>query len=113
MNVGRLVASDSGRENLRSKALIAFLGAGMTPAPDKALLVAALAGARRSVAALHAAGQPLNDWLKSETRYRGIRENAATLAAMEISDMRLSVADEYSRQHPERAHLVREMLEHL
>jgi len=113
MNAELLVPSNSHSDNLRNEALIAFLGAGVTPAPDKVLLVSTLAGARRSVAALQANGNSLDDWLKSETRYHGVRENAATLAAMETRDVRHRVADEYSRQHPERAHLVREMLEYL
>jgi hypothetical protein len=68
----------------RRAALIAFLGAGMPTAPSKALIVQALAGARRAVAMYQAQGRAVDDWLAGEVRLRGIRENAAVLAVLEL-----------------------------
>ena len=64
----------------RSAALIAFLGAGMPSPPSKALIVEALARARRAVAMHQGHGRALDEWLTGEVRLRGIRENAAVLA---------------------------------
>jgi len=108
-----LVPSESGTEDLRRKALIAFLGAGMTPPPSTALLVSSLANARRSVAAHQAGGTPLDQWLEDEMHYSGIRENAAALATMELPDMRDRTASEYSRRHPDRAQQLQEILRYL
>src|SRR5258708_28168174 len=58
----------------RRAALIAFLGAGMPSAPSKALMVEALAGARRAVAMYQAPGPAVDDWLAGELRLRVIRE---------------------------------------
>src|SRR5215469_6114363 len=66
----------------RRAALIAFLGAGMPSAPSKALIVEALAGARRAVAMYQAQCRAVDDWLAGEVRLRGIRENAAVLAVL-------------------------------
>jgi hypothetical protein len=100
-------------DDLRRDALTRFLGAGITPAPSKALLVSALGAARRAVVALQAGAEPLHGWLASEVRYHGIRENAATLAAMEVADMRERVSAEYAQRHPDRVPLLRAMLSHL
>jgi hypothetical protein len=58
-------------EERRRAALAAFLGAGMRSPPSKALLVSALAGARRVVAEHRALGLALDQWLADEVRLRG------------------------------------------
>jgi hypothetical protein len=68
----------------RRAALVRFLSAGLDPAASRAVLVCALAEARRT-AALRLRGEPLAQWLANETRLRGVRENAAILAALEVS----------------------------
>src|SRR5258708_14738852 len=68
----------------RRAALIAFLGAGMPSAPSKALMVEALAGARRAVAMYQAHGQAVDDWLAGEVRPPGDQGNAAVLAVLEL-----------------------------
>jgi hypothetical protein len=45
------------------------------------LLAAALAGARRAIAMAQARDLAVHQWLAGEVRLRGIRENAAALAA--------------------------------
>lgn len=100
-------------EDRRREALIALLGAGMSPSPDKALLVSALADARRSVAALGKREADIGEWLDTETRFPGIRENAATVAALELPAMRAQVASRYSVKYPERVHLVDDYIRHL
>jgi hypothetical protein len=107
------VSPESHAEDMRREALIAFLGAGMSPAPTTALLVSALANARRAVDALQDHGEPIDFWLEGEMRCRGIRENAATLAAMEIREMRENVAEEYARRYPDRASSLRAILNFL
>ena len=86
----------------RQDALIAFMGSGLASSPTKAQLVSTLATARRSIAALRARHQNVDGWLSSEVRLRGIRENAATVAALEIPELRDRVATNYRREHPER-----------
>jgi hypothetical protein len=49
------------------------------------------------VAPLQSRGEPLTDWLASETKLRGIRENAATLAVLEIHEYRHDIARAYAR----------------
>lgn len=39
-------------------------------------------------------------WLAGEVRLRGIRENAAVLAALEVPLRRAEVAQAYRQQHP-------------
>jgi hypothetical protein len=90
-------------EERRRAALVAFLGAGLPSAPSVALLVQALAGARRAVAARQARGEPVDQWLAGEVRLRGIRENAAVLAVLEMPGHREGVARAYREQHPDRA----------
>jgi hypothetical protein len=99
--------------DLRRRALIAFLAAGMAPAPATAQLVSALANARRAVAANLSQGLPVGEWLQSEIRFRGIRENAAMLAALEIPEMREPVATRFRQEHPERENLLDEILAYL
>jgi hypothetical protein len=91
-----------GGEERRSEVIMAFLGAGLNDRPSRALMLSALAGARRTIALLQARREPLADWLASETRLRGIRENAATLAAMEVQELRHDTAQVYARDHPDR-----------
>jgi hypothetical protein len=95
----------------RSEALTAFLSAGVAPRPTKALLVRALAAARRSVQELRHAGRPVADWLGTESRYGGLRENAATLAVLEIPELTAAVAADYAKRHPDRADALRQMLD--
>lgn len=94
----------------RREALITFLGAGMAPLPTRALLVSALSGARCSVAALRHSEQLLGEWLKSEIRHPGIRENAAMLATIEILEMPDRAMREFSRKYPDRDQLLQDML---
>lgn len=73
-------------EERRRAALIAFLGSGMPPPPSAVLLVEALAGARCAVAAQQARGLAVDQWLAGEVCMRGISENAAVLAVLEMRD---------------------------
>ena len=73
---------DDGRR--RSSAIVAFLGTGMDPKPTRANMVDRLAHATRTVRELSGQGRQLEDWLADEMRIRGIRENAAVLAVLEI-----------------------------
>ena len=113
MNEGVPVPAESDREDLRRQALIAFLAAGMASAPATAQLVSALAAARRAVAADRSRGRPVDEWLRGEIRFRGIRENAALLAALEIPEMRERVALQFRQDHPERAGILNEILTYL
>jgi hypothetical protein len=62
--------------------------------------VDALAAARREVAACRARGESVRQWLADEVHHRGIRENAAVLAVMEIPDFRNEAAQAYALDHP-------------
>jgi hypothetical protein len=97
----------------RQGALIAFMGSGLASSPTKAQLVSALATARRSIAALQARHQNVQGWLSSEIRLRGIRGSAATVAALEIPEMRDHVAIGYRHEHPERIELLDALLNFL
>ena len=94
----------------RQTALAAFLGAGMPAAPSTALLVQALAGARRAVAAHQQRGHAIDQWLASEVRQGGIRENAAVLAVMETPGQREATARSYRQQHPDRTGVLNDLL---
>ncbi|HEX5297870.1 MAG TPA: hypothetical protein VFW50_12850 [Streptosporangiaceae bacterium] len=95
----------------RRAALIAFLGAGMGSAPSKALIVEVLAGARRAVALHQPHGRALDEWLAGEARLRGIRENAAVLAVLELlPGRREEAARAYRREHPDRAGVLGDLL---
>lgn len=85
----------------------------MEVAPATAQLVSALAAARRAVAANRSHGHPIDDWLQKEIHLRGIRENAAVLAALEIPEIRENVALEYRQEHPDREDVLNEMLANL
>jgi len=89
---------------------MAFLGAGLHDRPSRAVMVSALAGARPTVALLQSRGEPVADWLASETRLRGIRENAAALAVMEIHEHRHDTAQACVRDHPDRIGVVGDLL---
>src|SRR5215469_9005818 len=92
-------------------ALIAFLGAGMPSAPSKALAAEALAGARRAVAIYQARGWAVDDWLAEEVRLRGIRENAAVLAVLELlPGRREQTTRAYRLDHPDRAGVLSDLV---
>ena|SRR5258708_4704266 len=95
--------ADSSGEGRRRAALTAFLGAGMASPPSEALLVAALAGARRVVAVHQARGLAVDEWLAGEVRLRGIRENAAVVAVLEMPGRGEETARAYRQEHPGRA----------
>lgn len=97
-------------EDHRRAALAAFIGAGMPSPPSTALLVAALAGARRAVAMHQARGLTVDRWLAGEVRLRGIRENAAVLAVLEMPGRREEVAQAYRQQHPDREGALNDLL---
>ena len=95
----------------RRAALIAFLGAGMSSPPSKALIVEVLAGARRAVALHQPHGRTLDEWLAGEVRLRGIRENAAVLAVLELlPGRRGEAARAYRCEHPDRAGVLGDLL---
>jgi len=49
--------------------------------------------------------------LSAQVRITGLRENAAVIAAMEQPEYRERVAREYIERHPDRAELVRALVE--
>jgi len=102
---------DTSAEERRRAALIAFLGAGMYSPPSKALIVEVLAGARRAVALHQPHGRALAEWLAGEIRLRGIRENAAVLAVLELLPGRREEAVRtYRHGHPDRAGALRDLM---
>ena len=103
--------ADTAAGERRRAALIAFLGAGMHSPPPKALIVEVLAGARRAVALHQPHGRALEEWLAGEVRLRGIRENAAVLAVLElVSGRREEAARAYRCEHPDRAGVLGDLL---
>jgi hypothetical protein len=94
----------------RRDAILAFLGAGLFQAPSPAQAIGALAAARRKVSACQARRDPVRPWLAGEVDLRGIRENAAVLAALEIPDLREETAQAYARDHPDRLPALEDML---
>ncbi len=98
------------REDRRRDAILAFLGAGLFQWPSRARAVAALAVARREVAACQARTRPVQRWLAGEVDLRGSRENAAVLAVLEIPDLRDEAAQVYAREHPDRLPALEAML---
>jgi hypothetical protein len=98
------------KEERRREALVAFLWAGMTGMPDKAVIVMRLADARRAVAMHQERGLPPDGWLADQVRVRGIRENAAVLAALEVAEWREQAAEIYRREHPDRVKVLDEFL---
>jgi hypothetical protein len=97
-------------EDRRRAALIAFIGAGMPSSPSTALMVAALADARRAVAVHQARGLAVGQWLAGEVRLRGIRENVAVLAVLDMHGRRAEIAEAYRQQHPDRAGALNDLL---
>jgi hypothetical protein len=97
-------------EDRRFNALSTFLSSGMGYTLTRGQIVGALAAARRAVVVNRAHERLLKEWLQSETRVRGIRENAAVLAVMEIPEFREEVAREYLREHPERSQALDELI---
>jgi hypothetical protein len=97
-------------EEPRRDIIIAFLGAGLRQPPSRALAVAALASARRVVAAHRARGEPIRGWLAGEIQLAGIRENAAALAAMEVPGYRHQTAQAYALHHPDRLKALNDFL---
>jgi hypothetical protein len=109
---GQMIGSRSvpGDPEHRRDAIVAFLGAGLAQPLSTAVAVDALASARRSVAAHLARGAPIGEWLASEIRVRGIRENAAVLAVMEIPEHQQSTAHAYVQRHPDRGKALNDLL---
>jgi hypothetical protein len=101
---------DPPAEKRRRAALIAFLGARMYCPLSTAVLVTALAGARRAVAVYQARHLAIDGWLAGEVRLRGIRENAAVLAVLEIPERREETAQAYRQDHPDRAAALNDLL---
>jgi hypothetical protein len=97
-------------EERRRAVLAAFIGAGVPSPPSTALLVQALAGARRAVAMHQARGLAIDQWLAGEVCLRGIRENAAVLAVLEMPGRRDEIAQAYRQQHPDRAGALNDLL---
>jgi hypothetical protein len=90
---------DPPMQERRHVAVLAFLGAGLSSAPSTAVLVSALAEARRAVAMYQARNLPVDAWLADEVHVRGVRENAAVLAVLELHERRAEIAEMYRRQH--------------
>jgi hypothetical protein len=89
-------------EKRRHEVFMAFLGAGQRQKPARALGVTALASARRMVACHRRRGEPIAEWLVGEIRLRGIQENAAVLALLEVPEYRQAAAQAYLVDHPDR-----------
>jgi hypothetical protein len=107
-----IISSNTGMVPLRSRkgnamplptAMVAFLSAGLTPAPTRAEMVRAVATARLSVASYQRRQTPLAAWLACEIRVGGLRENAAIFAVLEAPAERGVAARDYLRRHPARA----------
>jgi hypothetical protein len=93
---------DALEDQRRSEAIIAFLGAGLPSPPSRAVMVLALADARRAVKEHQARTAPIGSWLAGEIRLGGVRENAAVLAVLEGPERRADVAAMYRTEHPDR-----------
>jgi hypothetical protein len=96
-------STEPGDESRKSAALVSFLGAGLNPLPSRAVLVSTLAAARRAVSIMRSRNEPFSEWLAEEARLRGVRENAAFLAVMEVAGERDAIADSYRQRYPQRA----------
>jgi hypothetical protein len=55
-------------------------------------------------------GESIGEWLNSEIRLHGIRENAAALAVMELPEYRHPTAQMYALHHPDRLKALNDML---
>lgn len=91
----------------RRDAIMTFLGAGLVQRPSRAHAVAARAVARREVASCQAGGESVMEWLAGEVHCRGIRENAAVLAVLEIPQYRHQA---YALDHPGHLRALEDML---
>jgi hypothetical protein len=96
---------DRGRD-----AIMAFMGAGLFQRPSPAQAVDALAAGCREVASCRAHGESVRQWLAGEVHHRGIRENAAVLAVLEIPSFRHEAARAYALDHPDRQPVLEDML---
>ncbi len=77
--------------------------AGGVPAPSRAAMVAMLANARRTVAALGGDSFAVTGWLDREVAHSGVCENAAVLAAAErLGTDGDDLLSAYLARHPER-----------
>ena len=97
-------------DDRRFDSLAAFLGAGMGYTPTRGQIVEALAAARRAVKVDRRHEHLLKEWLQGEIRMRGIRENAAVIAVLEIPEFREETAREYLREHPERTQILDDLI---
>jgi hypothetical protein len=97
-------------EERRSQAIVAFLGAGLHAPPPTALMVEALANARRSIAASRSRGEPIDRWIADEVRSQGMKGNAAILAVLELPEHRQEAAQSYASRHPDRIAMLSEVL---
>jgi hypothetical protein len=101
---------DQPGEERRQAALAAFLGAGLPASPCIALMVQSLASARRAVAEHQQRGEAFDQWLASEVRQRGVRENAAVLSVMETPGHREETSRAYREHHPDRTGVLNDLL---
>jgi hypothetical protein len=93
------------------QARLALFAAGADRRPEPWQVVERFAEASRAVAELRHCGLPLDGWLSEQIRTPGMRQNAAVIAAMEQPEYRERVAHEYIERHPDRAELVRALVE--
>jgi hypothetical protein len=98
------------QDERRRIAIMTFLGAGLVRQPSRAQAVAALSAARRQVASFRARSESVRQWLAVDVHRRGIRENAAILAVLEVPDFRDEVARAYALDHPDRLSALEDML---
>jgi hypothetical protein len=111
---GRIAVRDEGDSAAeRQAALVGLLSAGLEPPPAVDQLVSALAEARRAVTSYQVRNESPEGWLMSEMGRRGIRENAAVLATLELPEYRELAADAYRRVHPDRVGQLEAFLRHL
>lgn len=71
----------------------------------------ALGSARRDLAARQASGQPIGPWLTEQARHGGIRENAATLAVLELPELHRQAAQAYADRHPDRITALNQLID--
>jgi len=57
-----------------------------------------------------ARGLAFDGWLAGESALRGVRENAAVLAVLEVPERRAETAQIYRRQHPGRSDALNDLL---
>lgn len=95
------------------QARLALIATGADRRPEPWQVVERFAEASRAVAALRHRGLPLDGWLSEQIWTPGLRENAAVIAAMEQPEYRERIAREYIERHPDRAELVRALVEPL